>query len=89
MHISLTPELEAKVKSKVESGLYNNASEVIREALRFMEQNHELVYQLKPDRLRAEVSKGAVQAEKGTFSGRNVGDIIDDLNAEYNQLFFI
>ncbi len=86
MHISLTPELEAKVKSKVESGLYNNASEVIREALRFMEQNHELVYQLQLDRLRAEVSIGAVQAEKGTFSGRNVGDIIDDLNAEFNAL---
>ena len=34
MHISLTPELENAVKAKVESGLYNNASEVIREALR-------------------------------------------------------
>ena len=34
MHISLTPELEKAVKSKVASGLYNNASEVIREALR-------------------------------------------------------
>jgi antitoxin ParD1/3/4 len=33
MHISLTPELENAVKSKVASGLYNNASEVIREAL--------------------------------------------------------
>jgi antitoxin ParD1/3/4 len=34
MHISLTPELENAVKAKVASGLYNNASEVIREALR-------------------------------------------------------
>lgn len=34
MHISLTPELENAVKAKVQSGLYNNASEVIREALR-------------------------------------------------------
>ena len=34
MHISLTPELENAVKSKVASGLYNNASEVICEALR-------------------------------------------------------
>jgi antitoxin ParD1/3/4 len=29
MYISLTPELEDRVKSKVEKGLYNNASEVI------------------------------------------------------------
>jgi antitoxin ParD1/3/4 len=34
MHISLTPELENAVKAKVKSGLYNNASEVVREALR-------------------------------------------------------
>jgi len=34
VNISLTPELENAIKSKVSSGLYNNASEVIREALR-------------------------------------------------------
>lgn len=34
MNISLTPELEKAVKAKVQSGFYNNASEVIREALR-------------------------------------------------------
>jgi antitoxin ParD1/3/4 len=36
MHISLTPELENQVRLKVESGLYNNASEVVRESLRLM-----------------------------------------------------
>lgn len=34
MHVSLTPELETAVKPKVSSGLYNHASEVVREALR-------------------------------------------------------
>jgi len=34
MNISLTPELESAVKAKVASGLYNNASEIVREALR-------------------------------------------------------
>ncbi len=34
MNISLTPELANAVKEKVDSGLYNNASEVVREALR-------------------------------------------------------
>jgi len=34
MNVSLTPELERLVHERVESGLYNNASEVIREALR-------------------------------------------------------
>jgi putative addiction module CopG family antidote len=34
MNVSLTPELERYIRSKVATGLYNNASEVIREALR-------------------------------------------------------
>ncbi len=71
MHLSLTPELETKVKSKVNSKLYNNANEVIREALRFMELNHELVTQLQLDRLRSEVSKGAIEAEKAVSVHRN------------------
>jgi antitoxin ParD1/3/4 len=36
MHVSLTPKLEEMVRRKVKSGLYNNASEVVREALRMM-----------------------------------------------------
>ncbi|MDX8397807.1 MAG: type II toxin-antitoxin system ParD family antitoxin [Mariprofundaceae bacterium] len=43
MHISLTPQLELKIKDKVNSGLYNNSSEVIREALRFMEGNQDII----------------------------------------------
>lgn len=33
MHVSLTTELESRIKANVKSGLYNNAREVIREAL--------------------------------------------------------
>jgi len=36
MNVSLTSALEAYVRRKVATGLYNNASEVIREALRLM-----------------------------------------------------
>mgnify|MGYP001028952533 CR=1 FL=1 len=58
MHVSLTPELEDIIKNKVESGLYNNASEVIREALRFMEMNQDIVMQMKLDRLRMHLQTG-------------------------------
>ena len=47
MHISLTSELETFVKAKVETGMYNNASEVVRDALRFMLMNEELVDAMK------------------------------------------
>lgn len=41
MNVSLTPELEAYVEGKVESGRYNSASEVMREALRMLEQSEQ------------------------------------------------
>lgn len=37
MNVSLTPELEKFVSAKVQSGRYNSASEVVREALRLLE----------------------------------------------------
>lgn len=43
LNVSLTDELLKFVKSKVESGRYTSASEVVREALRLLEKqdNHE------------------------------------------------
>lgn len=38
MNVSLTPELDQFVAGKVESGRYNSASEVVREALRLLEE---------------------------------------------------
>lgn len=37
MNVSLTPELEKFVADKVATGRYNSASEVLREALRLLE----------------------------------------------------
>ena len=39
MNVSLTPELNKFVAAKVKSGLYNSASEVVREALRLLEEH--------------------------------------------------
>jgi antitoxin ParD1/3/4 len=39
MNVSLTPELDQFVAGKVESGRYNSASEVVREALRLLEEH--------------------------------------------------
>ena len=64
MHISLTPELESRVKAKVESGLYNNASEVIREALRFMETHEDWIHEIKMEKLREQLKVGADQLDR-------------------------
>jgi antitoxin ParD1/3/4 len=39
MNVSLTPELEQFVAAKVGTGRYNSASEVMREALRLLEEH--------------------------------------------------
>lgn len=41
MNVSLTEELASFVKAKVGSGKYTSASEVVREALRLLEQRDE------------------------------------------------
>ncbi len=68
MHISLTPELEGIIKEKVASGLYNNASEVVREALRFMRTNEELIDQMKLNNLRAKLAEGEGDLEAGRYT---------------------
>ena len=60
MNVSLTPELEKIVRDKVESGLYNNASEVIREALRIA-----LKVEAENDWLKREAAIGFAQLEAG------------------------
>ena len=63
MNISLTPELEAVVKQKVASGLYNNASEVIREALRLT-----LKHEQENNWLAKEAAIGFAQLEAGAVT---------------------
>ena len=60
MHVSLTPELEKMVKQKVDSGLYNNASEVIREALRVVART-----EAENDWLKREAAIGFAQLQAG------------------------
>jgi antitoxin ParD1/3/4 len=49
MNVSLTPELERLVNEKVESGLYQTASEVVREALRLLKERDHAREQLRAD----------------------------------------
>ena len=80
MHISLTDQLEKMVKAKVASGLYNNASEVIRESLRFMETHEAWIVQIKLEKLKSEVSKGLDQLDLGeSVDGRS---FFEELNKE-------
>lgn len=57
ININLTPELEQMVREKVSSGLYTSASEVVREALRLMDEKDQL-RAVKLGKLRQAVQEG-------------------------------
>ena len=57
MNVNLTLELEEMVRRKVASGLYNSASEVVREALRLMEQQDQ-VRAVRLEQLPADIRQG-------------------------------
>ena len=80
MHVSLTEKLEDYVKSKVQSGLYNNASEVVREALRLKIAADETA-ELKVQRLRDEIEPAWEQAERGEFAGYSLEKTLAKLQA--------
>ena len=62
MNISLNPHFVELVKGKVQSGLYNSVSEVMREALRLLEARDQL-RDLRLEELRSEIQKGINSGE--------------------------
>jgi antitoxin ParD1/3/4 len=62
MNISLNPQLEELVKRKVQSGLYGSASEVMREALRLLEERDRL-HALRLEELKTEIKQGLESGE--------------------------
>ena len=83
MNVSITDHLAGYVRAKVASGRYNNASEVVRDALRRMEDEDllttelaeisadELLSKLSPDQvaeIRVKVLEGIEDIEQGRYT---------------------
>jgi antitoxin ParD1/3/4 len=72
MNVSLTQELEEFVHSKVQSGMYFSASEVIREGLRLLRDQDELKNR-HINEVREKIAHGVEQLERGeTVDGEEV-----------------
>lgn len=67
MNVNLTPELEELVRSKVASGMYTSASEVVREALRLMDEQDRL-RAVKLERLRKDIRQGLASGPSQNWS---------------------
>ena len=64
MNVSVGKEFEEYVRSKVASGDYASASEVVRDGLRLLREK-DLVFEARLQSLRGEIQKGLDQAEAG------------------------
>ncbi len=64
MNVHLTPKLESLVQNKVKTGRYNSASEVVREALRLLEERDQ-VRRLQIQETRKKINQGWASLEHG------------------------
>src|SRR5215469_15181123 len=66
-NISLTPEQDAFVESVVKAGVYQNASEAVRDALRVLQQRRR-EDELKLKALRLQIKAGAEAIARGDYT---------------------
>lgn len=84
MNISLTPNLEVLIQEKVKSGLYNDASEVVREALRLMHER-DTRDQAKLEQLRKEAALGFEALDREEFSGKTLQEIAKEASIRHKN----
>lgn len=80
MEVALSPDLEELIAEQVASGHYPNPGEVVREALRLLQE--QLV--LREHALRRDVRAGLEALDQGDFDEYDAGDIrslADDIKA--------
>jgi antitoxin ParD1/3/4 len=83
MNVNLTPELENLVHGKVKTGRYNSASEVVREALRLLEERDRDVA-LRRQELRKKIREGIDSLRRG--EGVDGEAVFDRLGAEIDRM---
>lgn len=74
---SLTPQLEAFVAERVAAGAYNNASEVVRDALRILQQREQRLAKLDTS-----IKRGLGEAARG--EGRQSDNVIAKLERKFS-----
>lgn len=79
-NINLAEHLDQFVEASVSAGRYQNASEVVRDALRLLEQRNE-EYALRLERLRSAVDEGEAALSRGEYEDVAPYDLGDFLAA--------
>ena len=79
--LSLGEHWEIFIKNEVASGRYGSASEVVRDALRALEEK-----KCRLEVLRNHLHEGAEQARNGKFISQSMDEILDEFKSERNDI---
>jgi antitoxin ParD1/3/4 len=71
MNVSLSSTFEAYIQKQLDEGTYNNASEIVREALR-LKMQQDKIYQARLESLRAAIIPGEESGEAEPFNLQNI-----------------
>lgn len=74
--LTLGEHWEVFIRNEVASGRYGSASEVVRDALRTLEER-----KAKLHALRAHLAEGAAQAARGEFVDQSLDDMLNEFKA--------
>ena len=89
-NVNLTEHVDRFIEAGIASGRFSNASEVVREGLRLLEQR-EREDQAKIEWLRAAAKEGFDDIERGDYvtlrSAKEIDDLIDRLGEEASAEF--
>lgn len=81
LHVNLSPEMEGSIKSKVASGFYGNATEVIRDAIRRMQAED-----LRANAWRAAIKAGDDELDRGEGVEYTADTLPDITNAAIESM---
>lgn len=79
-NVSLTPELEAYAKARVQQGLYGSMSEPVRDALRLL-RKQDIEY---TQAMQVELKQAASEIDQSDISPLNMQEIIDEAESEFS-----
>lgn len=82
LQISVTPRLEQLVQEKIASGLFRDASDVVCEALRNLDNNRELIDELLFLRFGKVLIPGIEEARRDEFVNESFDEIIASAELE-------
>lgn len=77
--LSLGEHWEIFIKNEIASGRYGSASELVRDALRNLEERN-----TKLELLRQHLAEGAAQADRGEFVAETMEDMLSAFKAEHH-----